>query len=532
VKAASLWLEGNFDSETKREVERVIREEPESLDDRFAHPLRFGTAGMRGLMGVGPNRMNVYTVRAATQGLANFLGGAGSVVIGYDSRHHSREFAEQAAGVLIANGIEVFLFDEIRPVPLLSFAVRHLTASAGILITASHNPSAYNGYKVYGSYGGQVVSPDDQRIIEEVEKIEHLDQIEVAPLNSPLLHWIGEEIDDAYLAATDKMRSIDGSDELKVVYTPLHGSGITIVPKALERWGYTSVTLVEAQAEPDGAFPTVKVPNPEEDEALALGIETMERVGGDLLLATDPDSDRVGIALADGSRLNGNEIAAICLDWLAKQQFEEPVGVAKSIVTSELFRAIAERRGWQCEDLLTGFKYFGQLIERWNSEESFHFLFGAEESYGYLLGQHARDKDGVIACQLLCEIALDAKRSGYTLRDRLHQIYKRHGIYQEKVVALSLSGDDPMIPLRANLPTHFAGKRVVRVEDYQPAADVLLFHLEGGEKLVARPSGTEPKIKLYCGARSAYSEPVEEAIALCDQRADQLLSALRAEMNL
>jgi phosphomannomutase len=566
-----LWLGEGYDLESQRAVREMMQNDPKALIDAFYCNLSFGTAGMRGLMGPGTNRMNSYTVGAATQGFANYLltqpapSEGHSIVIGYDSRHHSREFAEESAKVLVANGIQVYLFKELRPVPLVSFACRHLHASGGIIITASHNPPAYNGYKIYWSYGGQVVAPHDAGIAREAALITRPSQVKQGSLDSPLVHWIGEEIDQAYLKATRTLQVEPGQNrlegpELKVVYSSLHGAGITIVPRALDDWGFTNFSIVEEQREPDGDFPTVKVPNPEEHEALALGIEQMEREGADLLIATDPDTDRIGIALRHQDKtvlVNGNEFISICLDYLCERLDQGegiPDGAAfiKTIVTTELFSAIAESYGRPCFNVLTGFKYIGEMMEEWETTPGgYLYLYGGEESYGSLLGRHARDKDAVVAAQFICEVALHEKLAGRTLIDRLHSIYRKYGVYRERLESLSLTGKEGqekiermLRHLREQPPRTIGGVAIAVVEDYLtserfevststhshltlPKSNVLLYLLEDGSKLIVRPSGTEPKVKFYCSALLQTHGDVEEGIAACDKRAAELIALLK-----
>lgn len=566
-----LWLGEGYDAESQRAVREMIDGDRKALIDAFYCKLSFGTGGMRGLMGPGTNRMNLYTVGAATQGFANYLlnhssSAAGhSVVIGYDCRHMSREFAEESAKVLVANGIQVYLFKELRPVPVVSFACRYLHASGGIVITASHNPPAYNGYKVYWSYGGQVVAPHDAGIAQEAAQIAHPSQVKHGSLDSPLVQWIGEEVDRAYLEATHSLQVEPGQNrtegsKLKVVYSSLHGAGITIVPRALNDWGFTNFSIVQEQAEPNGDFPTVVVPNPEESEALSLGIQQMEREGADLLIATDPDTDRIGIAVRHRDKtvlVNGNEFISICLDYLCERLdygggIPERGAFIKTIVTTELFQKIAESYRRPCFDVLTGFKYIGQMIEEWEtSAGGYLYLFGGEESYGSLLGRHARDKDAVVAAQLICEVALHEKLHKRTLIDRLFAIYRKYGIYRERLESISLTGKEGqekiermLQHLRDQPPRAIGEVAVVTVDDYLtserlevssghrsslalPRSNVLLYWLEDGSKLVIRPSGTEPKVKFYCGAVHRTDGDLEEGIVACDRHAAALLTAMQ-----
>jgi phosphomannomutase len=543
------WLEGDYDEETKRQIREMT---PEQLQDAFYKRLEFGTGGLRGIMGVGTNRLNIYTVRAATQGLANYLKKEGKqplrVLVGYDSRNNSKLFAEEAARVLGANGIEVLLLEELRPVPLISFGCRHKECSAAVLITASHNPPEYNGYKVYWSNGGQVLPPHDVGIIEEVNKITSPDQVKLGPLE-PI--WIGDEVDQAYFETTRNLQSYPSQNakrgaELKVVYSSLHGAGITLVPKSLEGWGFTNLQLVEKQCIPDGDFPTLTSPNPEEPEAMEMGTQQMMAQEADLFIATDPDTDRLGVVVRhDGEavRLNGNETACLCLHHLCRKAKGTNLAAVKTIVTTELFAAIAKHYGVACFDVLTGFKYIGELMDQWETSGEHEYLFGAEESYGSLLGTHARDKDAVIASSLVCELALDAKLAGETLIDRLESIYKEFGLYREKLISLTFKGKDGaermsqlMEQLRTKPPEEIAGVAVTEVQDLLPGgplppSNVLLFHLEDGTKLVVRPSGTEPKIKLYAGVVDEEPAQIEEAIAACDQKLDKFLNELSKQLQ-
>lgn len=567
------WLEGEYDLKTKEAIKRLEAHDPEELENAFYTHLSFGTGGLRGLMGVGTNRMNEYTVRAATQGLANYLKKQKldhpSVLIGYDSRHHSCEFAKETAKVLAGNGIGVYLFKEMRPVPLVSFGCRFKKASAAIMITASHNPPTYNGYKVYWNYGGQVLPPHDKRIIQEVNAIRDLKQVNIGKLDDPLVQMIGDEVDEAYLEAIEGLQvypneSKLSGDDLHIIYTPLHGTGITMVPKALAMWDFLQVILVEPQAIPDGAFPTVASPNPEEHAALKMGIDKLVETGADILLATDPDADRVGVVTLHQEEvtiLNGNEIAVILLDHIlgglsASGRLPKKAAVIKSIVTTELFRVIAEANHVECYDVLTGFKYIGEMMTKWEDEpNSPIFLFGAEESYGYLAGTYARDKDAVISCALLAEAALHAKLQGKTLVDLLHDIYTQYGVYRERLLSLKFeetkAGRDQMTKAMQNLRSHppekLLGTHVLFIEDYLssekvylktkkkekislPPSDVVALTLEDGTRLVVRPSGTEPKVKLYCGVKSRPNSPIDLGIEHCDTLSNEYLKALKTRL--
>ena len=557
-KNVQTWLAGDYDAETKQAIEAMSAEE---LTDAFYRQLEFGTGGLRGIMGVGCNRMNIYTVRAATQGLANYIRkvvqGEPAVLISYDSRHHSRTFAQESARVLAANGIKAYIFKTLHPTPLASFGCRHLRCAAAVMVTASHNPREYNGYKVYWSHGGQVLPPHDQGIIAEVEQITSPDDVREAPLDDPLIEWVGEEVDRAYLEAIapcaalpDQNRS-HGS-QLRIVYTSLHGTGEPLTLAALRDWGFTDLHPVEKQCIPDGDFPTLDKPNPEEHAAMKLGIDQLKGVEGDILLGSDPDADRLGVAVRHGSEvtlLNGNQIASLCLDHLLTHGKLPPSPAAiKTIVTTELFAAICKSHDVTCFNVLTGFKYIGQLMEAWARDGGHSFVFGAEESYGYLVGTHARDKDAVVCAALVSEIALDAKRKGETLLDRLNGLYERHGVYREGLRALTFEGkagaermNSLMEGLRSSPPSHFADIAVHTVEDYKrasatdmgtgkerpltlPRSNVLLYWLADGSRLVVRPSGTEPKIKLYGGV-------VDKELSVADKKLDSLLDALQAHLQ-
>lgn len=581
-KNIDTWLKGDYDEASKNEIRRLQRENPEELLDAFYTHLNFGTGGLRGIMGVGTNRMNVYNVRAATQGLANYIlkqtpkEGKHSAVISYDSRHHSREFAEETAKVLAANKIEVFLYKELRPVALASFGVLYKHCTVGIMITASHNAPKYNGYKVYWSHGGQVLPPHDKGIIDEVNRITKNTMVKtVENLSHPLIHEVDGEIDAAFLAKIHRLQMHPGDNkskgkDLHIVYTSLHGAGITMVPRALKDWGFTHLTLVDEQVIPDGNFPTLKNPNPEEPEAMRLGIKKLEEVNADLLIATDPDTDRLGVVVMHANEpffFNGNEVACMLAEHLCRSLEEthsmppKPMFI-KTIVTTELLRKIVEHHGATCLDVLTGFKYIGEKISQWEEDTAVnevighHFIFGGEESYGYLLGTQTRDKDAIVSAACLCEAALQLKLQKKTLVDFLYEIYQKFGIYREKLISLTFEGKEGvdkmrsmMHTLRESPPTEIGSLKVVTVEDYLsrtilhtatghkepltlPHSDVLRFWLEDDTKIVVRPSGTEPKIKLYGGIRDKHHHPASEkalvqAIQSCDRRLDEILFAMK-----
>lgn len=534
------WLTQDYDEETKETIRQMIARQDPELDSAFYTQIEFGTGGMRGVMSVGPNRMNRYTIQRATQGLANYLlkqNSSLSILIGYDSRLHSQEFAEDAAAVLAGNGIHVYLFKELRPSPLVSFGCRYKKCQAAIMITASHNPPEYNGYKVYWSDGGQVLPPHDKGIIEEVKKIENLSEIKFAP-NSPLIERVLEEIDEPYLDAVATLSYLPKREghPLKVLYTSLHGTGITILPKLFERLGFTNLIFVDKQCVPDGHFTYAPSPNPEEKEALHLGIEQMKASQADLLIANDPDADRMGAAVlhqGEAYVLNGNQIACLCLEHILTHAKNLPVNAAfiKSIATTELFRKICNDHNVACFDVLTGFKYVAEKIRDWETDGTFHYIFGCEESYGYLLGTFTHDKDGLTAAALMAEMALDAKLKGETLIDRLHAIYDKYGLYYDKLYSLKFEdtreGREKMkqgtAQLRKFPPTELAGIPVIRLDDYFPRSDMLAFWLQDGSKVIIRPSGTEPKVKIYCGVTSTP----QTGMKALEQHTNQLIDALR-----
>lgn len=575
------------DAETLREtldviVDAAAKGDFSQVEDAFYTDLDFGTGGLRGIMGPGTNRMNRSVVARATQGLVNYIKEAvgdasASVCIAFDSRNRSEEFAREAACVIAGNGVKAYLFRELRPTPELSFAVKYFGATAGIVITASHNPKEYNGYKVSWSDGGQVVAPQDRGIIEKVRQVTAAGQIHRADYESAvasgLIVLVGPEVDDAFLAAMDVVRlqpdlAAARGSELKIVYTPLHGTGITMVPKALERWGFTSVACEPRQSVPDGNFPTTKSPNPEEKAAMALALELAERTGADVVFATDPDADRVGVAVRRNDKfelLTGNQVGSLMTYYLCevlKERGKLPSdGVfIKTIVTTELISAIAGSYGVEVDDCLTGFKYIAELIRRYEEQgapgkPSKTFIMGSEESYGYLIGTHARDKDAVVATCVLAEMALWAKIQGKTLLDLLHDVFARYGVYIESQQSHAMKGMTGMQQiaalmerLRKESPATIAGIPVVEVVDIQrnvirdlklgtekpglglPQSNVLIFKLGDGSTIVARPSGTEPKIKFYFMVVDKEGFPLqdrsglEERIRLCQEKERKLLA--------
>lgn len=564
------WLNGPIDPASKQEILTLMRQNPTKLRDAFATSLSFGTGGLRSLMGIGTNRMNRYTVQMATQGLANYLLHHTStakthVFISYDSRLHSKEFALDAARVLAANGIGVYLTPELRPTPFVSFGVRQKQCIAGIMITASHNPKEYNGYKVYWSDGAQVVPPHDTGIVAEVQKIERIEQVKLAPEHSPLIEIVNLELDLEYLDAIHKLQldpkeDKQVGDQLKITYTPLHGTGLKLTPRALRSWGFTNINLVDRQATLDGNFPTVKAPNPEYAETLSLGIAQMQNTLSDILIANDPDADRIAIAVLHKGKpviLNGNQMAAICLEYICQtltmQKRLPPKGAAiTTIVSTDLIGVIAKQYKLACFEVLTGFKYIGELIHKWELENNpYQFLFGAEESYGYLIGTHSRDKDAVVMSCLFSEIALLMKVEGRTLVDFLEEIYQTYGFFLETQHTIDFPPGQEgmekmkkmMDTLRHSHPNAIAGHPVEIVEDYQtsvkknyktkseeklhlPSSDVLLFRLADKSKIVVRPSGTEPKLKIYLAVREPLTAPLSDTKKTCEKKLATLLAAI------
>lgn len=556
---ADRWLNGCIDESTKQEILRMREENPEEFNDAFYRTLEFGTGGLRGIMGLGTNRMNFITVSMTTQGFCNYIKqkktqGEVRCVISHDSRNNSRNFALTTARVMAANGFKVFLFEDMRPTPELSFAVRELKADAGVMITASHNPKEYNGYKAYWNDGAQLTAPDDELVIEQVNQITDISQVKTQQGDENIT-IIGKDIDQVYI---DRVKSlsldngyISRNKGLKIVYTPLHGTGIKLIPQALKAYGFDNVSIVEPQAVADGNFPTCVSPNPEEPAALELGLQQAQRENADILLATDPDADREALAVkkknGEWILLNGNQTASLFTYYLLKRWSEEGrlTGnqyIIKTIVTTELVRKIAESFNVECYDTLTGFKHIAAKIKSMEGKKE--YIGGGEESFGYLIGDFVRDKDSVSGCCILAEMAAYASDKGQTLYDMLLDIYAQYGFYQEKQVSIVRKGQSGaeeikamMTTFRTNPHTSLAGEKVERIADYLeyektglPSSNVLQYFLSDGSKVSVRPSGTEPKIKFYFSICSKF-----EASSLYEQKqteAMQKIETLKHEMGL
>ncbi len=539
------WTGPEYDVETRTKVNALLHGDEKELEDAFYRTLEFGTGGLRGIMGVGTNRMNKYTVGMATQGFANYIAKAFPgeeirVAVSFDSRNNSRDFAKITAEVFANNGFEVYLFDNIRPTPELSFAIRHYHCHAGVMVTASHNPKEYNGYKAYWQDGAQLTAPHDTAVIAEVNKIENPSMVKFGEDNLSGIKMMGEETDKIYLDSILSLmlspESIARHKDIKFVYTPLHGTGVRLVPRALKQIGFTEVYPVNEQMISDGNFPTVASPNPEEPSALKMAVELAEAKEADIVLATDPDADRVGVAVRDDKGqmllLTGNQTASlltyyILTRWNELGKLNKDTYCVKTIVTTELLKAIADRFGVQMYDVLTGFKYIAQIVRE--NEGHRTFICGGEESYGFNVGEFVRDKDAVITCSFVAECAAWAADQGLTLYGLLQKIYAEFGTYREKLVSLTKKGIDGnqqiaamMKNYRENPPAKLGESPVVKVIDYTepektglPKSNVLRFFSEDGSVVTVRPSGTEPKIKFYFGAKG------EKAAATVDSLVKQ-----------
>jgi phosphoglucomutase len=533
IEKAKVWTKAPFDEQTIKEITELLENNPEELEDRFYKNLEFGTGGMRGIMGAGTNRINKYTLGKNTQGLANYINKVSnkkqkSVAINYDVRHNSKEFAKIVADVLSANGIKVYLFKEYRPTPELSFAVRHLGTDAGIVLTASHNPPEYNGYKVYWSDGAQIVPPQDKEIVDEINKVK-FNEIKFTP-NEELIEYVGDELDQAFLDASVKHGTFDAPDRnnIKILFTPLHGTSITLMPKAMKKAGFNNFHIVEEQAQPDPEFSTVKSPNPEEPEAFTIALKKADEIDADLILATDPDSDRIAVAVREPNGkmrlLNGNQTMAMMDAFLIKKWKEQGKldgneFIGSTIVSTDMIKKIGAADNVEVKTGLTGFKWIAKMIREAEGKQD--FIGGGEESFGYMVGDFVRDKDAITSGLLAAEIASEAKSKGSSFFNELLKLYKKHDFYKEGLVSLVKKGiegkkeiDNMMVSFRQNPPKEFDGSPVVRMEDYLISkakdlesgkeenldvdkSNVLIFYTKDGSKIAMRPSGTEPKIKFY-----------------------------------
>ncbi len=568
MNEAAKWLQPPFDADTIKQVQNLIDNDPQELNESFYKALEFGTGGLRGIMGVGTNRMNKYTIAMATQGLANYIRKMfpdierPSVAIAHDSRNNSNHFARITADVMSANGIAVYLFESLRPTPELSFAIRHFGCQSGIVITASHNPKEYNGYKAYWDDGAQLIAPHDKNVIKEVEKINGPAEVRFES-KEELITIIGKEVDEIYV---NRIKDLSLSPEViarqkdfKIVFTPIHGATVDLVPMALKAVGFKQVFGVDEQNIPDGNFPTVYSPNPEEPAALSMAIDKAGEIDADIVMAADPDGDRVGIAVPDDKGdfllLNGNQAASLLIYYLLTKWNENKLlkgkeFIVKTIVTSELLFDIADKYGVEKYDVLTGFKYIADLIKQFEGEKT--FIGGGEESYGYLVGDFVRDKDAVSSCVMLAEVAAWAKDQGKSMYELLKEIYVEFGFYKEKLLSVTKKGMQGAAEIKAlmeryrnNPPTELASIEVVMMKDYLtsltkdfrkqsqspinlPKSDVLQFFLEDGSKISIRPSGTEPKIKFYFGVKGKLNsvEQYEEQDKLLEGRIDEIIEAL------
>ena len=562
------WLEGNFDAATKEEIRSLQANQPDLLEDAFYKNLEFGTGGLRGLMGVGTNRVNKYTIGMATQGFSNYLlktypNESISVVVGHDSRNNSRFFAETTAQVFAANGIKVYLFEALRPTPELSFAIRQLECKAGVVCTASHNPKEYNGYKAYWNDGGQLVPPHDKNVITEVEAIQSLEEVKWTG-GDALIEIIGAAMDASYIAMLKTLsvypEVIAAQSDLKIVYTPIHGTGITLVPKVLAAYGFKNVHVVEEQSTPDGNFPTVAYPNPEESETMRIGLEKAKALNADILLGTDPDADRVGIGVKNHKGewvlLNGNQTAVLAFAYMMEARRAKGIAapndmVVTTIVTTEMINEVARQNEVNCYNVLTGFKWIAELVKEKEGKEN--YIIGGEESFGLMIGDQIRDKDAVSAVALLCEMAAYEKNKGKSLFDKMIALYMQYGFYYEHLISITKKGMNGQQEIAAMMegyrkqpPTEIAGMKVVTLLDYQlqlstdlqtgaqtkiqlPKSNVLQFLTEDGTKISARPSGTEPKIKFYFSVNTVLPnrEAFDEVFAHLQNKINNIIAAMQ-----
>ena len=568
LQKANLWLQGNYDADVKQKIQKLLDDKAYTeLTDSFYRDLEFGTGGLRGTMGPGSNRVNKYTIGSATQGLANYLkkkypGEKVKVAIAHDSRNNSDLLAGITADVFSANGIYVYFFKALRPTPLLSFAIRELGCRSGVMLTASHNPKEYNGYKAYGYDGGQFVAPDDKMVMDEVGAIGSIDEVNFNRIDENI-ELIGEELDKLYLEKITELsvspEAIKRQKDLKIVYSPIHGTGITLVPQALKRFGFENVILVDEQTTPDGNFPTVIYPNPEEKEALSLALKKAQETDADLVLATDPDADRVGIAVKNTDNefilLNGNQTGSMLINyllsaWEEKGKLTGKEYIVKTIVTSNLIDTIAAAKNVTCYNTLTGFKYIGELMTKYQGQQT--FIGGGEESYGYLIGELVRDKDAVISSAFIAEMTAFYKDKGSSLFEALIDTYVQYGFYKEKLISITKKGKSGAEDIKAMMeqfrsapPATLGGSKVIALKDYEkcietdlntnttqpielPKSDVLQFITADGSIISARPSGTEPKIKFYCSVNGklASKEAYEETGKQLDEKIDAIMKDL------
>ena len=562
------WLTPVFDQETQEKIKDMMTSSPKDLEESFYKNLEFGTGGLRGIMGVGTNRVNKYTIGMATQGFSNYLlktypNASISVVVGHDSRNNSRFLAETTAQVFAANGIKVYLFEALRPTPELSFAIRQLQCKAGVVCTASHNPKEYNGYKAYWNDGGQLVPPHDKNVITEVEAIQSLEEVKWTG-GDALIEIIGAEMDASYIAMLKTLsvypEVIAALSDLKIVYTPIHGTGITLVPKVLEAYGFKNVHVVEEQATPDGNFPTVAYPNPEESETMRIGLEKAKALNADILLGTDPDADRVGIGVKNHKGewvlMNGNQTAVLAFAYMMEARRAKGIAapndmVVTTIVTTEMINEVARQNEVNCYNVLTGFKWIAELVKEKEGKEN--YIIGGEESFGLMIGDQIRDKDAVSAVALLCEMAAYEKNKGKSLFDKMIELYMQYGFYYEHLISITKKGMNGQQEIAAMMegyrkqpPTEIAGMKVVTLLDYQlqlstnlqtgtqtkialPKSNVLQFVTEDGTKISARPSGTEPKIKFYFSVNSVLPnrEAFDEVYAHLQNKINNIIAAMQ-----
>jgi len=566
LKKAEVWTKAPFDEVTQKEVADMIADNPQKLEDSFYKNLEFGTGGMRGIMGAGTNRINKYTLGRNTQGLANYINKVSdkkekSVAVNYDIRHNSKEFAKIVSDVLSANGIKVYLFSEYRPTPELSFAVRHLGTDAGIVLTASHNPPEYNGYKVYWNDGAQIVPPQDKEIVNEINNVK-FDEIKFMP-NESLITYVGKNLDDAFLKAAVANGTFDAPDRsnVKILFTPLHGTSITLMPEAMKRAGFSDFHIVEEQMQPDPEFSTVKSPNPEEPEAFTIALKKADEINADMILATDPDSDRIAVAVRepDGKMrlLNGNQTMAMMDAFLIKKWKEQGKldgneFIGSTIVSTDMIKKIGAADNVDVKIGLTGFKWIAKMIREAEGKQD--FIGGGEESFGFMVGDFVRDKDAITAGLLAAEIASEAKSNNSSFFEELLKLYQQHGFYKEALVSLvekGITGQEKikkmMHDFRNNPPKSFDGSPVVRIEDYQKSkaknlkdnteetlkvepSNVLIFYTEDGSKIAVRPSGTEPKIKFYFSVHQPLKDVKD--YKKVEKELDEKINRIKKDLNL